>query len=182
VKKVIFGITIFVVLALAGCQPYWYWDPETYNFPHSETFKSVQEIVHWTTVNIDWVSDKSQYSDSEFWALPEQTYLRKEGDCEDFSILAMYFCHEIGVDTSLELVNLVFKDGVSGHAIFKAEGLYWEPQSGWAGGSVDLNAYAKKVWGPDLLAISLYSEISYDDAIRDAMDHKIIKRLKMHQQ
>ena len=45
------------------------------------------KALQWVRKNIKYVSDKSQYGFSEFWAKAYQTLKRKKGDCEDGAIV-----------------------------------------------------------------------------------------------
>ena len=53
--------------------------------------------LKWVMKNIKYISDKTQYNYSEYWAYPYQTLKRKKGDCEDGAIL---------------LANIMLKSGI----------------------------------------------------------------------
>jgi hypothetical protein len=87
-------VAIFLVSCALQVPPGW----DYQGFTHPETFQSPAEAVRW-------VSDNMTYKVSPLWQTPEQTYQLRTGDCADYSLLAMYFLHEMGVDTELLEIN-----------------------------------------------------------------------------
>ncbi len=67
--------------------------PYDYYFDHSESFSSIKEVCEWICLNIEYEEDVNNE-----WQLPHETYERGKGDCEDTTLLAMYFVHEMGYD------------------------------------------------------------------------------------
>ena len=91
-----FKITV-LILSLASCSMQ---GLSEYSFLHEEEFNSIEEISFWMLVNMTYYKDET-----DCWQLPEETYIRKGGDCEDTSLLMTYFAHEIGLEADILIVD-----------------------------------------------------------------------------
>ena len=67
---------------------------------------------------------------------------------------------------------------MSGHAIFKAEGKYSEPQTGEGFSTLEQYRLSTTFGGNFASSIFLVQEISYGDTIRWAMNHNITKNIR----
>jgi hypothetical protein len=108
---------------------------EDWNYSFNDggiTFLSLQAICAWTARNVAYETDLEQWGATEYWASPEQTFASRKGDCEDKSILFMYFAHEAHLASDPHLVAVLMSDG-SGHALVKAGDMYFDPTSGTDG-------------------------------------------------
>ncbi len=83
-------------------------------------------IQFWLNSNIKYTSDGS----AEYWREPEQMFNDRAGDCEDFSILAVYCCLKGGYPSNV-VINM-FEDPENplkkqGHAVgvYKDKGQYY---------------------------------------------------------
>ena len=118
-------ILIITILILSSCQ--WIYDrgedivfPE---IPHMG-FKTIQEVMAYTS-QIMYVSDSIHDCD-EYWQSPDQTYIWQCGDCEDYSILAMYFLHhELGLNPFM----VAGCCDAGWHTWVEVDGEWWEPQA-----------------------------------------------------
>jgi hypothetical protein len=114
---------ILIAVALTGCTV------PTYQSAHIPDLglQTVEQVMQWTAENITYVWDRDVHDRLDEWQLPHQTYLWGAGDCEDFSILALYLLDkELGIHGKLELGH----NGVEGHAWVSVNGQHWEPQTG----------------------------------------------------
>lgn len=120
-KRFLVSVILAITLLISSC--YRYYDP---SFAHSENFSSQEEVLQWVSDNIDYESDR-RYGEDE-WQLPQETYQLLSGDCEDFVILAMYFLKEIGIESSMAIIQI---DGHTDyHAVLIIDSEYYEAQSG----------------------------------------------------
>lgn len=76
----------------------------------------LREAYNFVTLNIQYVTDISQYGYEEVWALPDETLRRGMGDCEDLSFLLCSLLRALDVQASV--VFGVYKGG--GHAWVEA--------------------------------------------------------------
>jgi hypothetical protein len=109
--------------------------PEDWNYSFNDggmTFASLDAICAWTTTNVAYDSDASQWGTAEYWASPEQTFGSRKGDCEDKTILFMYFAHESRLSEDPYLVAVLLNDS-SGHALVRVGDMYYDPTSGTEG-------------------------------------------------
>ena len=104
-------LVVFIAFTLScSIQEYWI-IPE-----NIETFEDVISIVK----DIDYKT--SNYDD---WQLPQTTYEKKSGDCEDFAgLFAHILIYKLNF-TNVEIVVLK-----NNHTIVFADGKYYEPQNG----------------------------------------------------
>ena len=93
-------------------------------------FNTLQDVFSWIDSNITYYSDEELFESKEYWQSPIQTYVWKAGDCEDFSILAMYLIHTyLNVDKT-EIKMVIGETKEYGHAWINVNGIWYEPQSG----------------------------------------------------
>ncbi len=85
-------LSAVVVLLLCGCQmPY----ESLTEIPVD--FATTQEAMTWVAETIEYVADiVSGDGDTDEWQLPHETMLLGTGDCEDFSLLALYIVYHMG--------------------------------------------------------------------------------------
>lgn len=96
-----------------------------------------EAVFAWVYDNITYEAEPETnlYDD---WQTPEETLILGTGDCEDFTILAMYLLDLIGIDSEMLLVYTdpddEDEDGDLGpHAMMLIDGRAYEPQLGrWA--------------------------------------------------
>jgi len=117
------------ILFLISCDPWWNveddYDPI---FPEIPVLNldSPQEIGWWLVQNIRWVDDDI-HDMSEYWQSPDQTYVWRAGDCEDFAVLMMYLIRqELGGWPELAKG----KYDTSGHGWVVYDGRWYEAQGG----------------------------------------------------
>lgn len=97
-----------------------------YNIPELKTSK---EVLDWVAHNIDYESDEELNKTQDYWQSPEETLTYRRGDCEDFSILAMFLLARIGIPSVMVFSNTA--TGMNGQAW---EDEYPDPdRSYWAG-------------------------------------------------
>lgn len=90
---------------------------ENPSFSHDESFIGFDDIHKWMRKNIRYMPDEGDH-----WKTPEETYRDTTGDCEDISLLFMYFLWEQGEDS-----RLVLAWGENGyHALFLYENTLYE--------------------------------------------------------
>ena len=123
---------VLVVLLLLSCRPWWNVSPE-YDPRFAEI--PVLGIVEpsdagvWLVENITGVGD-GIHDMAEYWQSPDQTYVWRTGDCEDFAILMMYFLHtELGGWPQLA-IGTCGTGKRNGHAWVIYEGRWYEAQGG----------------------------------------------------
>lgn len=86
---------------------------------------SINKIFNWIYFNLEY---KAESSGKEYWKLPEETYLEKEGDCEDLCILFMYLLKEkLNIDSELVAIK---KENNLYHALIfiPSTKIYLDPQ------------------------------------------------------
>jgi hypothetical protein len=101
------------------------------------SFASLQGICTWTTMNVAYDTDLDQWGYSEYWASPEQTFASRKGDCEDKTLLFMYFAYTTRLAADPLLVA-VLKTPTLGHALVKVDNMYYDPTFGTWGPWSDL--------------------------------------------
>lgn len=107
------------------------------SFAHTESFSSVQEVMKWVATNVVYMSDSVVHAEKDEWQMPKETYQRRTGDCEDKALLAMYFLKEMGIDSSLVIVQIQVQGYNGGyHAIVKVGNKYYDPVKFYDNGSV----------------------------------------------
>ena len=120
------AVAVAALLAvLVGCVPPLYefgWALE-FDIPDLGV-RTVQDAVAWTARNVHYAWD-----DGEYWQHPGQTYDRRAGDCEDYTILAMYLVYR---DVGVEPVMMTGRhnSGSFGHAWMRVDGIDYSPQIG----------------------------------------------------
>lgn len=110
-----------MMASLIGCTVVYQSDPGKVILP--DNWSSVEDVMEWTARNIIYVADAD-----DVWQSPEQTMLRRAGDCEDVSILAMSMLRDLGFDPTLEIGTDPKKRLT--HAWVLVDGQHWEPQLG----------------------------------------------------
>jgi len=139
---------VLAVVLLAGCNPWWdvgdTYDPIFSEIPHpffdfenppipdgppSPPYPTlVYPFLRWMRYRIDYVSDDTTHNVLEYWQSPDQTYLSKKGDCEDFTVLGMYLIRqELGGWPGM-VIGRIYQNGVrlGGHAWIEYEGRQYE--------------------------------------------------------
>lgn len=124
-KKILL-ISVLIVLLLSGCDLAWmsrgYENVVYHNIPPLG-LTSIAEVMKWTTINIQYISDEGHYFQD-----PGSTYDLRTGDCEDFTGIAMYLLHtELGLNPYMKNGYV----GVGGHAWVMVNGEWWEPNGGF---------------------------------------------------
>jgi hypothetical protein len=84
--------------------------------------ESFDAAWRWVDSNITWVADPSGGKKR----LPEETYARRSGDCEDFALLLAYFGYSLGDDV---LVVVGRYPGAGWHCVCRYRGMLIEPQT-----------------------------------------------------
>ncbi len=118
-------ILIAVVLLLSGCRmPY----ESLIEIPVD--FATVQEAMTWVAQSIEYVADVvSGDEDPDEWQLPHETVLFGTGDCEDFSLLALYIVYHMGY-TGATLEIGWWPERSVGHAWVRVGPDDWDATSG----------------------------------------------------
>jgi len=132
---------LFIVFLIIGCKQPWGKNdpgettPPDYSLGFDMVFdipdlglKTVEDIMIWTATEIQYVGDQIHDID-EYWQNPYQTYTWRCGDCEDYSILAMYLIYR-DTDFIPEMVVGHMNIGSGLHAWVFVNGIEWEPQVG----------------------------------------------------
>ena len=123
-KKLFFTLLLIVILSTCKTK----FDP-LWAFPEIPDLglQTTQDVMLWVACYITYQSDTIHYPANEYWQSPAQTYVWGCGDCEDFTILAMYLLHR---DVGLEPRMVRGTWGGRSHAWVLAGGNWWEPQEG----------------------------------------------------
>ena len=123
-------LTVLPLVFLSSCVPWWNvqetYDPTFSSIPTIPIY-SVQGIGEWLIQNIQYATDASHDSTSDYWQSPAQTYDSRLGDCEDYAILMMYLIHR-----NMEgWPDLIIGQDESGlHAWISYKGVSYEAQGG----------------------------------------------------
>lgn len=108
-------ISVLYLLSLYSCTPPF---REVYLVPDLG-WETAEDVVRWVYLNINYVSDEG----GDFWKYPHETWVAREGDCEDYSILVAYIC-----ETYLDIpTNILVSDS---HVWVECNSIQWEPQTG----------------------------------------------------
>lgn len=136
---------LILVVFLASCiQPIFHF-PEIPNMG----FETTQEVLDWVATNVRYTDDVIHYPQTEYWQSALQTYVWKFGDCEDFTILAMYLLNShFGMKPRMATGYL----NGGGHAWLEINGVWYEPQDG-------IQVWPE--WG-----YQLYQYIGYDEVMK----------------
>jgi hypothetical protein len=113
-------LTLGVFLLLLGCslEP---GEPVDPTFEHEPVGEDLQEIYSWMCFNI-----RYEPEEEDNWRMPEETYHRGKGDCEDLAILLMYFLWENGEASELVIVKSDKIQPGSHHALVRYNGVLLE--------------------------------------------------------
>lgn len=142
-KRII--LIMFAVMLLVSCRAGLF----EFDIPRLG-FTSIESVLSWTSTNIRYAPDaRMHYPRLEYWQSPDQTYLWRAGDCEDYTILAMYFMH---TELFLEPRMVAGWSYSKGHAWLRVNGRDYDPQNGR-----DVTSDPNYIAGYTL---------SYDEAIR----------------
>jgi hypothetical protein len=89
-----------------------------YFFEENIEIKTVKEALVFVNINMKYIRDSDDY-----WQLPEESYKKKTGDCEDYIIFFMYLLEtKLDIKTSLiALENISTKEA---HVITKYNNKY----------------------------------------------------------
>ena len=94
---------------------------------------TVEEIVYWVYLNIEYVADTDENGHS--FQTPQQTLGLRTGDCEDFAILTIWIIEEsLGIDAEFvgvwvpTYIGRIKNDGQGTlHALVEAGGYWHDP-------------------------------------------------------
>ncbi len=86
--------TLLMVLLLASCDLGIAKEDWGYTYDYGFTPLSIDQLQWWIYENIDYMSDKDQYGEIEYWASPEQTMISMAGDCDDRAILFGFIAYK----------------------------------------------------------------------------------------
>lgn len=91
--------------------------------------KTTLEAVQWTATNVTYQYDILR----DYWKTPEETYRDRTGDCEDFSLMAMYLIRkEVGLDPHLVIGWKTSQTVGPCHAWLVCNGIDYDPIYGVA--------------------------------------------------
>lgn len=81
-------------------------------------------VNHAVLTDIQYVSDKEQYHEDDYWASPIETIMNGKGDCEDFAILQKEVLRHLGVPEEKMVIALVNRSGEKSpdHAVLLLNG------------------------------------------------------------
>lgn len=85
---------------------------------------TMDEAFRWMKDNITYTKD----SPADNWQSPMETYSKRTGDCEDFSILAVAWADLMGLPATFVFVKI---GDNAAHAIVRVDGVLYEPQIGF---------------------------------------------------
>lgn len=119
-KAMLVGLFLAILMSCSMPMDYANFDNLLKDVPY---FSTMEEAWSWVDYNIHYKYDPI-VGLWDAWQTPEETLEKRTGDCEDFSILLMYFIYALGEDSSLILCTY---DG-NPHVIIKYKGQYLEPQ------------------------------------------------------
>ncbi len=101
-KKII--LVLMMVFVLVGCE---YQDTigitaeqeigriDNYNFENDiPEFENAKQATKWVNNFIKYKNDKEIYNCKDYWQTPEESYILKTGDCEDYALFLMYILKE----------------------------------------------------------------------------------------
>jgi hypothetical protein len=130
----------FIFLSCAQIEPYMAlfqnWD---YSFSDGGIqFASLKDVSTWVSRSIVYRSDPLAWGYTEYWAAPAQTLAAKQGDCEDYALLFMYFAYSRHLAAAPELVGVMQPDGI-GHALVRIDDTYYDPTSGTTTSAAAMN-------------------------------------------
>ncbi len=121
-------LCLVAILAITGCRPWWdvpdEYDPG-FGIP-TPGLSTSEAIGAWVGAYALYVPDDI-HDVPDYWQSPDQTYVWRTGDCEDFAILMMYF---LRVDLGGWPQLAVGKCDGDGHGWVIYEGRWYEAQTG----------------------------------------------------
>lgn len=90
-----------------------------------ENFFDITDIMKYMIANINYMNEIG----NDYWQLPEETFNKKGGDCEDIAILFLYFCKNfLNIDDCF-LVRIENYKGL--HIVPQINEDYYEPIGGY---------------------------------------------------
>lgn len=99
------------------------WDLPEHDFNHE------WDVMLFVASHVSYMRDIDNQGKGEYWQTPAETYYSGVGDCEDYTILAMYLLYtELGVESNMILGWP--NSGGEGHAWVEIGEHWWEPQVG----------------------------------------------------
>lgn len=146
------GLSLVVMIALASCAPWWnvendydpsfeivdggdyfrgstgwYWDPGLLGVE----LNTPGGCCLWTAARVAYVDD-GVHDMADYYQSPDQTYMWRAGDCEDFVLLTMYAIRkELGGWPQMILGKYAYDNGeYAGHAWIEYDGNWYEAQTG----------------------------------------------------
>lgn len=138
-RKLVFFLCViymaFTVIGFSGCDMY-----PTYTWELPMSFDTVEEVLDYI-VTIEYKSDGAK----DNWQLPDQTYRKGTGDCEDKAILFLYIMREtFGGKAELLVVkrsgtyhvlprhnNIVYETSVSAY-VYEDWIYHWDYEKKWS--------------------------------------------------
>jgi len=85
---------------------------------------TILSVMGWVSEEIDYVPDYVYHNVDEYWQSPGETYDMQTGDCEDYSILAMYLIYRRDIEPKIipEMVVGYMYKGSGLHAWVRVDG------------------------------------------------------------
>ena len=100
-----------------------------YHFENDIQVHSIRDALDYVHNNYEHISDLKLYGIKDYWALPEEFYFNKAGDCEDFSTKFMYLLKEkLNIDSKLIIADLYEYT----HAMVLVNDRYYDPYYGYS--------------------------------------------------
>jgi Transglutaminase-like domain len=94
-------------------------------------FNTLEGVLSWVSYNIAYRYDNPYVNGGDYFQTPKETYDRRTGDCEDYSILTMYLAYTYA-NIELKAVIGTTPDGLSRHMWVSSKdgSTWWDPQYG----------------------------------------------------
>lgn len=116
----IFKIILIILTLSAGCMPGEIEVERMYNydFENDINVNTIEEALEYVYLKMVYERDSTDY-----WQLPEESYRKGKGDCEDYAIFFMYLCKsKLDIDSTLVFLKHETKGH---HVIAKIDNLYY---------------------------------------------------------
>jgi len=81
---------------------------ENYDFPGSEEipeFETIEDAQYYMQDNFEYEKDIDQFGQADYWQTPEEFYYNGKGDCEDWSLFAMYLLNRMNIQSQFILTK-----------------------------------------------------------------------------
>ena len=97
---------------------------DDYHFENDIEVFSEEDVFCYVANHLTYVVDQHEY-----WQLPEESFERRYGDCEDFCIFAMYLLYEkLHITSNLYLLRSRANNRL-GHAVVEVDGNFYSAQT-----------------------------------------------------